>query len=212
MAITLDDILLAIIGALIGLAVTLPLTYLVVDRIVEGTEKKKLEPIERIAKERLRTKLGVGFLTTFLITLVIDITSAVAEERPIPKEVIQAHISKLKDAQGDLENLVDIYSQVLTIGFIQMAGKIVSSIEHLQEDFEFLAETYPKPPTKTLAAHIENVILQTVNLTKQALELLEADDEQIRALREWLIQYGRNAPSPGQREKPIEVSGKHQIG
>ena len=212
MAISLDDILLATVGALIGLAVTLPVTYLVVDRIIEGNEKKKLKPIEHIAVERLRTKLGVGFLTTFLITLVIDITSAVSEERPIPKDVIQLHISKLKDAQRDMENLTDIYSQVLTIEFIQLAGRIVSSIEHLQEDFQFLAEAYPKPPTKTLGNHIETVILKTVNLTKQGLEMLGADAVQIRALADWLEHYKRKKPSTGRREEPIQVSGKHEIG
>ncbi len=199
------------VGALIGLAVTLPVTYLVVDRIIEGNEKKKLKPIEHIAVERLKTKLGVGFLTTFLITLVIDITSAVSEERPIPKEVIQLHISKLKDAQRDMENLTDIYSQVLTIEFIQLAGRIVSSIEHLQEDFQFLAEAYPKPPTKTLGSHIETVILKTVNLTKQGLEMLGADAVQIRALADWLEHYEKKEPSIGRKEEPIIVSGKHEI-
>ncbi len=211
MPITLEDIDLATIGALIGLALTLPVTYLVIDRIVERAEKKKLKPVERIAKERFITKLGVGYLTTFLITLVIDVTSAVSEDRAIPADVIQLHISKLKDAEEDLERLVDVYSQVLTIVFIQLAGKIISSIEHLQEDFQFLAEAFPKPPTKTLAAHMENVILQTVSLTKQALALLGTDDEQIRALGEWLIQYGKSRPAASEREKPIEVSGKHTI-
>ena len=59
---------------------------------------------------------------------------------------------------------------------------------------------------------MESAILQTVNLTRQALVLLGAEDEQIRALGEWLIQYGKSRPSPIEREKPIEVSGKHQIG
>lgn len=212
MPITLEDIDLATIGALIGLALTLPITYLIVDRIVERAEKRKLKPVEAIANERLKTKLGVGFLTTFLITLVIDITSAVDEERAIPRDVIQLHMSKLKNAQGDLERLVDIYNQVLTISFIQLAGKIVASIEHLQEDFEFLAEAYPKPPTRTLGAHMESVILQTVNLTRQALVILGAEDEQIKALGEWLIQYGRSRPGPIATEQPIQVSGKHQIG
>ena len=87
MPITIDDIYLSIIGALLGLAVTLPATFLVVDRIVQRAEKNKMKPVERIALERLRTKLGVGFLTTFLVTLVIDITSAVEEERPIPNRL-----------------------------------------------------------------------------------------------------------------------------
>ncbi len=212
MAISLDDILLALVAALIGLAVTLPITYLVVDRIIDDNEKKKLKPIEHIAVERLKTKLGVGFLTTFLITLVIDITSAVGEERPIPKDVIQIHISRLKDAQGDIENLADIYSQVLTVEFIQLSGRIVSSIEHLQEDFQFLAEAYPKPPSNTLANHIETVILKTVNLTKQGLEMLGADGAQIQALEDWLQHYKRKEPSIVRREERIMVSGKHEIG
>src|SRR6267378_3885704 len=81
LTITLDDIDLSLISALIGLAVTLPVTYLIVDRVVARRDRKKLEPVEKLAKERLRSKLGVGFLTTFLITLVIDVTSAVGERR-----------------------------------------------------------------------------------------------------------------------------------
>jgi len=53
--ITLDDIELSVIAAFIGLAVTLPITYLIVDRIVDNNEKKKLGPIEKLAKERLRS-------------------------------------------------------------------------------------------------------------------------------------------------------------
>src|SRR5439155_440298 len=83
----------------ICIAVTLPITYLIVDRIIDNNEKKKLGPIEKLAKERLRSKLGVGFLTTFLITLVIDITSASREKSPIPKDVLLLHIEKLKTAQ-----------------------------------------------------------------------------------------------------------------
>src|SRR5690349_14115120 len=96
LAITIDDLDLSLISALIGLALTLPVTYLIVDRVVARRERKKLEPIERLAKERLRSKLGVGFLTTFLITLVIDITSAVGEKRSLSKDVISLHIEKLK--------------------------------------------------------------------------------------------------------------------
>src|SRR2546421_670051 len=56
--ITLDDIELSVIAAFIGLAVTLPITYLIVDRIIDNNEKKKLGPIEKLAKERLRSKLA----------------------------------------------------------------------------------------------------------------------------------------------------------
>src|SRR5437660_6809057 len=84
--ITFDDIELSVIAAFIGLAVTLPITYLIVDRIIDNNEKKKLGPIEKLAKERLRTKLGVGFLTTFLNTLVIHITIATREKNLNPKD------------------------------------------------------------------------------------------------------------------------------
>src|SRR5437879_13708164 len=80
LVITLDDIDLSLISALIGLAVTIPVTYLIVDRVVARHDRKKLEPVGKLAKERLRSKLGVGSLKTFLITLVIDVTSAVGEK------------------------------------------------------------------------------------------------------------------------------------
>src|SRR2546427_10579630 len=69
LAITLDDLVLSAIAAFMGLGVTLPVTYLVVDRLIERNEKKRLEPIEVTAKERLRTKPRVGSLTTRLTTL-----------------------------------------------------------------------------------------------------------------------------------------------
>ncbi|HYY92034.1 MAG TPA: hypothetical protein VE955_08600, partial [Candidatus Dormibacteraeota bacterium] len=158
MAITSDDILLAFTSAVIGLAVTLPVTYLIVDRVVANNEKKKLGPVERLAKERLRAKLGVGFLTTFLITLVIDITSAVREQAPIPKEVLSLHIEKLKTAQSDLEVLLGVYNNVLGIEIARLTSDIILQIEHLQEDFEYLAEIHPKPPTQSHASHIEQLL------------------------------------------------------
>src|SRR2546427_13121648 len=98
LVITLDDIDLSLISAFIGLAVTIPVTYLIVDRVVARHERKRLEPVEKLGKERLRSKLGVGFLTTFLITLVIDITSAADEQRTLSKDVLSPHIDKLKGA------------------------------------------------------------------------------------------------------------------
>src|SRR5206468_1443171 len=108
-----------------GLAVTLPVTYLIVDRVVANNEKKRLGPVERLAKERLRSKLGVGFLTTFLITLVIDVTSAVREQAPIPREVLLLHIEKLKTAQSDLEVLLGIYNNVLDIEIELLTSDVI---------------------------------------------------------------------------------------
>jgi hypothetical protein len=196
---------------LVGLAVTLPVTYLIVDRVVERHEKRKLVPVEKLAKERLRSKLGVGFLTTFLITLVIDVTSAATEKRSLPRDVTSLHISKLKTAQSDLEMLLGIYNNVLEVNIEHLTSSIILLIEHLQEDFEYLAQTHPRPLSQTHAAHIENVILQTVHLTKQELEVLGTDNAQIRALEEWLSEFGKRHPGPLVREELIEVSGKHQI-
>ena len=210
MAITFDDILLSVVSTIIGLAITLPITYLVVDRIVEKNEKKRLAPVEITAKERLRSKLGVGSLTTFLITLVIDITSASETKRALPKDIIESYISKLKTAQSDLEMLLGVYNNVLTIELEHITGNIIFQVEHLQEDFQYLAEIHPKPPTPTHIVHIEEVIRRTVHLTKQGLEALGGDDKQIEALEDWLVEFGKRRGTPITGE-PIEVSGKHQL-
>lgn len=212
MPITSDDILLAFIAAVIGLAVTLPVTYLIVDRVVANNEKKKFGPIERLAKERLRAKLGVGFLTTFLITLVIDVTSASRERSPIPKDVLLLHIEKLKTAQSDLETLLGVYSNVLDVDIARLTSDVILQIEHLQEDFEYLAETEPRPPTQSHASHMEQVLLKTVHLTKEELVALGTDNSQIRALEDWLVQYTRESrPLPNKEEEPIPVRGGHTI-
>src|SRR5207247_380822 len=151
LVITLDDIDLSLISALIGLAVTIPVTYLIVDRVVARHDRKKLEPVEKLAKERLRSKLGVGFLTTFLITLVIDITSAVGEKKTLSKDVLSLHIEKLKGAQSDLEMLLGVYNNVLEVKTTHLTSSIILFIEHLQEDFEYLSQIYPKPPTRVHA-------------------------------------------------------------
>jgi hypothetical protein len=212
LTITLDDIDLSLISALIGLAVTLPVTYLIVDRVVARRDRKKLEPVEKLAKERLRSKLGVGFLTTFLITLVIDVTSAVGEKKELSKDVISLHVEKLKGAQSDLEMLLGVYNNVLDVRTTHLTSSIILFIEHLQEDFEYLAQIYPKPPTRVHAAHIEDIILKTVKLTKEELEVLGTDSVQIRALEEWLTDYTRSRVAPSEPREMIEVSGKHQIG
>jgi hypothetical protein len=209
--ITFDDIELSVIAAFIGLAVTLPITYLVVDRLIDNNEKKKLVPVEKLAKERLRSKLGVGFLTTFLITLVIDITSASREKSPIPKEVLLLHIEKLKTAQSDLETLLGVYSNVLDVEITRMTSDVVLQIEHLQEDFEYLAETQPKPPSESHASHMEQVLLKAAHLTKEELIALGTDDAQIRALEDWLTQYTRERRPLPKREQPIAVRGGHTI-
>ncbi len=211
MPITADDLILGVISALIGLAVTLPVTYLVVDRIVANSEKKKLVPVERLAKERLRSKLGVGFLTTFLITLVIDVTSASREKSPIPKDVLLLHIEKLKTAQSDLETLLGVYSNVLDIEIARLTSDVILQIEHLQEDFEYLAETEPRPPTESHASHMEQVLLKTVHLTKEELVALRADNLQIRALEDWLGQYVREMRPVSRKEEPVAVRGGHTI-
>src|SRR5881628_2904740 len=210
--ITSDDIVLSVLGALVGLAFTLPVTYLVVERIIERNERKRLAPVEVTAKERLRSKLGVGFLTTFLITLVIDTTSAVKERKALPKDTLQLHISKLKSAQSDLEMLIGAYNNVLSVEIEHLTSSIILFIEHLQEDFEYLAQIYPKPPTKVHASHIEDIILKTVKVTKEELEVLGTDSVQIRALEEWLTNYTRTRVAPTEPREMVEVSGKHQIG
>jgi len=210
MPITSDDIILAAIGALIGLAVTLPVTYLVVDRIVERNAKKALEPVKRVARERLTSKLGVGFLTTFLITLIIDVTTAFEDRRAVERELVESYILKLKSAQSDLELLLGVYNRVLSVDLEHLTGNVISSLEHLQEDFQFLADEYPKPPSETHVLHIENVVLQTVRLTKRLLELLGADEAQIVALEKWLVQSS-NRSSPKTREERIGVSGRHAV-
>jgi hypothetical protein len=209
--ITADDLILGVISALIGLVVTLPVTYLVVDRIVANSERKKLVPVEKLAKERLRSKLGVGFLTTFLITLVIDVTSASREKSPIPRDVLLLHIEKLKTAQSDLETLLGVYSNVLDIEIARLTSDVILQIEHLQEDFEYLAETEPRPPTASHASHMEQVLLKTVHLTKQELVALGTDNLQIRALEDWLGQYLREARPVSRKDEPIAVRGGHTI-
>ncbi len=160
----------------------------------------------------MRSKLGVGFLTTFLITLVIDITSAVGEKKTLSKDVLSLHIEKLKGAQSDLEMLLGVYNNVLDVKTTHLTSSIILFIEHLQEDFEYLQQIYPKPPTRVHASHIEDVILKTVRLTKEELETLGTDSVQIRALEEWLTNYTRTRVAPSEPREIIEVSGKHQIG
>jgi hypothetical protein len=212
--ITLDDITLAFIGAVMGLAVTLPVTYLVVDRIVERNAKrereKEMEPVRITAKERLTSKLGVGFLTTFLITLVIEVNGAFDKQRAIEKGLAESYTQKLKSAQSDLELLLGVYNRVLTVEVEHLTGKVISSLEHLQEDFQFLADQYPRPPSGTHVRHIETVILETVRLTKQLLELLVADEDQIIALEKWLVESSKKTP-PKLQEKKVEVSGEHAV-
>jgi hypothetical protein len=211
LAITADDITLSLISAFIGLVVSLPVTYLIVDRVVANNEKKKMGPVERLAKERLRSKLGVGFLTTFLITLVIDITSAAREKAPIPREVLLLHIEKLKTAQSDLEVLLGVYNNVLDVEIARLTSDVILQIEHLQEDFEYLAETQPRPPTESHASHIEWLLLRTVHLTKEELIALGTHSQQIRALEDWLTEYTKQRRPLQKREQPMEVRGGHTI-
>ncbi len=207
---TSDEIVLTVAGAFLGLAVTLPITYLVVDRIVERREKKRLAPVSKMGKERLASKLGVGSLTTTLVTLVLDLRSAIDEGRPIPKEVSELTISKLKSFQSDLEMLLGIYNNVLSIELARLTGAVINQIEHLQEDFQFMIEIFPKPPSRSQASHVEHVILATVHLVKQDLDELGADDAQITALESWLAQFAEKHTHSAE-EEPIQVSGRHVI-
>ncbi len=210
MAITWDDLVLSLIAALIGLAVTLPVTYLVVERLIQRSERKRLEPIEITAKERLRSKLGVGSLTTLLITLSIDARSSMEEKRALSKEISQLYITKLKSLQSDLEMLLGVYNDVLSVEVEHLTGNIISQIEHLQEDLQYLIEIYPRHATQTHVDHIEHVILLTVQLTKRELDVLGESNGQIRALEEWLLEQGQKHLHP-EPEEPIEVSGKHSL-
>ncbi len=210
MAITLDDLILSVVAAFIGLGVTLPVTYLVVERLIERNERKRLEPIEITAKERLRSKLGVGSLTTLLITLSIDARSSMEEKRALPKEISQLYVTKLKSFQSDLEMLLGVYNNVLSVEVEHITGNIISQIEHLQEDLQYLIEIHPRHATQVHVDHIEHVILLTVQLTKRELDVLGESNEQIKALEEWLLEQGRKHVHP-EPEEPIEVGGKHSI-
>ncbi len=210
LAITFDDITLSVIGALVGLAVTLPVTYLVVNRIIERNEKKKMKPIELTARERLMSKLGVGSLTTFLITLAIDVRSSLEDKRALTREVSQLYIQRLKSFQSDLEMLLGIYNNVLTVEVEHDTAKIISQIEHLEEDLQYLVELHPRHATETQVDHIEHVILLAVQFTKKELDALGASNAQVKALEEWLLQQSEKHAHPEPQE-PIEVSGKHTI-
>ena len=212
MAITADDILLSFIAAFIGLAITIPVTYLIVDRVVQNREKKGLAVVERIGVQRLRTKLGPYFLTNYLVTLVVEITRAVEEQKVIPRDVASSYSSKLKDSQNDVERILDIYSQVLSTKVVELAGAIILQIEHLQEDFDYLAQIFPKPITPVLASHIQDTILKAVRVTKEELKELRSEESHIKALEDWLVQFKAKHPVALRPGQPIEVSGGHEIG
>lgn len=208
--ITLDEIDLSVIGALIGLAVTLPVTYLVVDRIVERNERNRLRPIETTAKERLKSKLGVGSLTTFLITLAIDVRTSMEEKKAISREVAQLYASRLKSFQSDLEMLLGVYNGVLTVEVEHITSSVISQIEHLEEDMQYLMEIHPRHATETQVDHIEHVILGAVRLIKKELGAIGAESRQVDALEEWLLLESQKHSHP-EHQEPIEVSGKHTI-
>jgi hypothetical protein len=155
--------------------------------------------------------LGVGFLTTFLIMLVIDITNASRKKSPIPKDVLLLHIEKLKTAQSDLETLLGVYSNVLDVEVARLTSDVILQIEHLQEDFEYLAETEPRPPSESHASDLEQLLLETVHLTKEELVALGTDNLQIEALEDWLTQYTKERSPLLQMEEPIAVRGGHTI-
>ena len=210
MPITLDDITLSVIAALIGLSVTLPVTYLVVDRIVERNERDRLKPIEITAKERLKSKLGVGSLTTFLITLAIDVRTSMEEKKAMSREVAQIYASRLKSFQSDLEMLLGVYNNVLTVEVEHTTASIISQIEHLEEDIQYVMEIHPRHATETQVDHIEHVILVAVRLIKKELDALGAESRQVGALEEWLILESEKHVHP-EHQEPIEVSGKHTL-
>jgi hypothetical protein len=208
--ITLDDIELSVIAALIGLLVTLPVTYLVVDRIVERNERNRLKPIEVTAKERLKSKLGVGSLTTFLITLAIDVRTSMEEKKAMPREVAEIYASRLKSFQSDLEMLLGVYNNVLTVEVEHATASIIAQIEHLEEDMQYVMEIHPRHATETQVDHIEHVILVAVRLIKKELDAIGAESRQVDALEEWLLLESEKHTHPEPQE-PIEVSGKHTL-
>lgn len=210
MPITLDDIELSVIAALIGLLVTLPVTYLVVDRIVERNERNRLKPIEVTAKERLKSKLGVGSLTTFLITLAIDVRTSMEEKKAMPREVAEIYASRLKSFQSDLEMLLGVYNNVLTVEVEHATASIIAQIEHLEEDMQYVMEIHPRHATETQVDHIEHVILVAVRLIKKELDAIGAESRQVDALEEWLLLESEKHTHPEPQE-PIEVSGKHTL-
>jgi hypothetical protein len=208
--ITLDDITLSVIAALIGLLVTLPVTYLVVDRIVERNERNRLKPIEITAKERLKSKLGVGSLTTFLITLAIDVRTSMEEKKAMSREVAQLYASRLKSFQSDLEMLLGVYNNVLSVEVEHTTASIISQIEHLEEDIQYVMEIHPRHATETQVDHIEHVILVAVRFIKKELDALGAGSMQVGALEEWLTLESEKHLHP-EHQEPIEVSGKHTL-
>ena len=210
MAITINDVLLSLMGSFIGLAVSIPFTYLIVNRVVARSEKKKLAVVERTGIQRLRTKLGPYFLTNYLVTLVVEITKAVEEQKVIPREVAASYSAKLKHSQDDIEIILDIYNEVLTTRVIELAGTVILQIEHLEEDFDYLAQIYPKPITPVLASHIQDTILRAVRVTKEELQELKAEGSHIKALEDWLVQFKTKHPQTPQA-KPIEISGGHEL-
>ena len=210
MSITLDEIDLSVIGALVGLAVTLPVTYLVVDRIVERNERNRLKPIEITAKERLKSKLGVGSLTTFLITLAIDVRTSMEEKKAMSREVAQLYASRLKSFQSDLEMLLGVYNDVLTVEIEHTTASIIAQIEHLEEDVQYVMEIHPRHATETQVDHIEHVILVAVQFIKKELDALGAENRQVGALEEWLTLELKKHVHP-EHQEPIEVSGKHTL-
>jgi hypothetical protein len=208
--ITLDDVELSVIAALIGLAVTLPVTYLVVDRIVERNERNRLRPIEVTAKERLKSKLGVGSLTTFLITLAIDVRTSMEEKKAMSREVAQLYASRLKSFQSDLEMLLGVYNNVLTVEVEHTTASVIAQIEHLEEEMQYIMEVHPRHATETQVDHIEHVILGAVRLIKKELDAIGAESRQVDALEEWLLLESGKHSHP-EHQEPIEVSGKHTI-
>jgi hypothetical protein len=210
LSITLDDIELSVIAALIGLLVTLPVTYLVVDRIVERNERARLKPIEVTAKERLKSKLGVGSLTTFLITLAIDVRTSMEEKKPLSREVAQLYTARLKSFQSDLEMLLGVYNNVLTVEVEHTTAGVIAQIEHLEEDMQYVMEIHPRHATETQVDHIEHVILEAVRLIKKELDAIGTGSRQVGALEEWLL-LETNKHSHPEHQEPIEVSGKHTL-
>jgi hypothetical protein len=61
------------------------------------------------------------------------------------------------------------------------------------------------------ASHIEDLILRAVRITKEELVALGTDNQQIRALEDWLTEYTKNRRPQERRQEPIEVKGGHQI-
>jgi hypothetical protein len=132
------------------------------------------------------------------------------EKKAMSREVAQLYASRLKSFQSDLEMLLGVYNNVLTVEIEHTTASIISQIEHLEEDVQYVMEIHPRHATETQVDHIEHVILVAVRLIKKELDALGAESRQVGALEEWLTLESEKHVHP-EHQEPIEVSGKHTL-